>query len=57
MTLRSDGRRVVSVTMQPELYEQLYATCKRLDLPVTVWCREAIRLQLLNEGNQDETSI
>jgi hypothetical protein len=57
MTLRSDGRRVVSVTMQPELYDQLYETCKRLDLPVTVWCREAIRLQLINHGNQDETSI
>ena len=46
MTLRADGRRVVSVTMQPELYERLYAICKHLDLPVTVWVREAIKAQL-----------
>jgi len=52
MTLRSDGRRVVSVTMQPELYAQLYEACKRLDLPVTAWVREAIKreLQRQNEG-------
>jgi predicted DNA-binding protein len=46
MTLRSDGRRVVSVTMQPELYDQLYEACRHLDLPVTVWVREAIKAQL-----------
>ena len=46
MTLRSDGRRIISVTMQPELYDQLYEACKELDLPVTVWCREAIKAHL-----------
>ncbi len=42
MTLRSDGRRVISATMQPELYDRLYAHCKELDIPVTVFVREAI---------------
>jgi predicted DNA-binding protein len=51
MTLRSDGRRVVSVTMQPELYARLYAICKRLDLPVTAWVREAIRERLERQEN------
>lgn len=52
MTVRSDGRRIVSVTMQPALYDQLYEACKELDQPVTVWVREAIkaRLQRQNEG-------
>jgi len=42
MTLRSDGRRVISATMQPELYDRLYAHCKALDLPITVFVRDAI---------------
>jgi predicted DNA-binding protein len=47
MTLRSDGRRVISVTMQPDLYDQLYARCKELDRPITVFVREAIKSALL----------
>jgi predicted DNA-binding protein len=46
MTLRSDGRRVISATMQPELYQRLYAHCKQLDIPVTVFMREAIKAAL-----------
>lgn len=48
MTLRSDGRRVISATMQPELYERLYAHCKELDIPITVFVREAIAKALPN---------
>ena len=50
MTLRSDGRRVVSVTMQPALYDRLYLACKQQDIPVSVLCREAIKAYL--ESNQ-----
>jgi siroheme synthase (precorrin-2 oxidase/ferrochelatase) len=46
MTLRSDGRRVISATMQPELYERVYAHCKQLDIPVTVFMREAVKAAL-----------
>lgn len=46
MTLRSDGRRVISVTMQPDLYDQLYARCRELDRPITVYVREAIKAAL-----------
>lgn len=28
--------------MQPELYDRLYAHCKELDIPITVFVREAI---------------
>jgi predicted DNA-binding protein len=50
MSLRSDGRRIVSVTMQPELYAQLHEACRRLDQPVTVWVREAIKAQLKQQS-------
>ena len=46
MTLRSDGRRVISATMQPDLYERLYAHCRQLDIPITVFMREAIKAAL-----------
>jgi predicted DNA-binding protein len=46
MTLRSDGRRVISVTMQPELYDQLCSRCRELDRPITVYVRDAIKAAL-----------
>ena len=46
MTLRSDGRRVISVTMQPDLYDRLYAKCRQLDQPVTVFVRELLKQAL-----------
>ena len=48
MSLRSDGRRVISVTMQKELYDRLYAHCRNLDQPVSVFVREAIKRALLS---------
>ena len=56
MTLRSDGRRVISVTMQPDLYDQLYAHCKELDIPITVVVREAISKALPTEKPQPKES-
>jgi hypothetical protein len=32
--------------MQPDLYDQLYARCKELDRPITVFVREAIKAAL-----------
>lgn len=49
MTLRSDGRRVISATMQPELYDRLYAHCKKHDIPITVFVRDAISKALPSE--------
>jgi predicted DNA-binding protein len=39
-------RRVVSVTMRQDLYEQLRQHCQRTDQPVTVFVREAIKKAL-----------
>lgn len=51
MTLRSDGRRVISATMQPELYDRLYAHCRELDIPITVFMRNAIKAALPPGGD------
>jgi predicted DNA-binding protein len=32
--------------MQPELYDRLYAHCRKLDTPITVFVREAIKAAL-----------
>jgi siroheme synthase (precorrin-2 oxidase/ferrochelatase) len=53
MTIRSDGRRVISATMQPELYERLYAHCRDLDIPITVFVREALQQALPPAGDTE----
>lgn len=42
MTIRPDGRRIVSVTMRQSLYDRLKAACDAADQPVTVVARAAI---------------
>ncbi len=52
MIARPDGRYLVSVTMQADLYMQLRAACLELDQPLTVWCREAIKAQLARQSEE-----
>lgn len=47
MTVRSDGRHVISITMKPDLYRQIEVRCDELDLPITVWVRELIQRELI----------
>ena len=37
---RSDGRQLISVTMQPELFERIKAYCRQVDIPVSTWARQ-----------------
>lgn len=53
MTIRPDGRRVISVTMQPELYDRLMTRLQKLDQPVTAYVRELIRLDLARDDSSD----
>lgn len=46
MTTRSDNRRIVSISMKPELHARLWDHCKELDQPVTVFVRELIKQAL-----------
>lgn len=36
----------ITVTLTPELHEQLMAACKEADLPIVYWVRQAIRAKL-----------
>ena len=40
------GRKVVSITMLPYLYDNIVQRCKANDVPVSVWCRELIKKEL-----------
>ena len=53
MTLRSDGRRVISATMQPELYDRVREHCRNLDIPITVFVREALKQALPPSGDDE----
>jgi hypothetical protein len=41
-----NGRKIVSVTMLPDLYEKLLCHCKTLDVPVSLWVRKLIQDEL-----------
>ena len=39
--------------MHPDLYNRIYAHCKELDIPVTVFMRDAIKSALPPAGNAE----
>lgn len=45
-TRRDDNRKLIQLTMKPELYEQIREHCSALDMPITVWARELIKREL-----------
>jgi hypothetical protein len=47
MTIRkSNGRKLLQLSMRPDFYEQIRLHCQQLDMPVTVWARELIKREL-----------
>lgn len=42
MTVRPDGRHVISITMFPELYKRLRNHCQKTDQPVTAYVRKIL---------------
>lgn len=47
MTIRkTDGRRLLQISMQPDYYELVREHCRRLDVPMTVWARDLIRREI-----------
>jgi len=49
MTTNTHGdrdRKILSVSMRPDLFDAVKDEAARLDLPVTVWVREAIQAYL-----------
>lgn len=47
-TRKDDDRRMIQITMRPDLYDKIRTHCKELDVPFTVWARELIRRELAN---------
>jgi hypothetical protein len=41
-----NGRKVVSVTMLPPLYDKLLQHCKNADVPVSLWVRKLVEDEL-----------
>jgi len=41
-----DGRKLISVTMLPELYTRICTHCAQNDIPVSVWVRNLVAAEL-----------
>lgn len=47
MTIRkSDGRKLIQLSVKPELFDVIKAHCDDLDMPVTVWARELMKREI-----------
>jgi len=42
-TRKDDGRRLIQITVQPDLYDRIRQHCSSLDMPITVWVRGLMR--------------
>ena len=45
-TRRDDGRKLIQLSVKPDLYQQIHEHCRQLDVPITVWARELFRREL-----------
>jgi hypothetical protein len=46
VTLQSNGRRLLQVSLKADLYEQVRKHCNQLDMPMAIWARELIKREL-----------
>jgi hypothetical protein len=42
-TRKDDGRKLIQITVQPDLYEKIRKHCNSFDMPITVWVRGLMR--------------
>ena len=47
---KDDNRRLVQITVKPEMYEVVRAYCADQDIPITLWARELIKKELARVG-------
>lgn len=52
--MADDKRHHATVTMTDELFHAVKAAAKAADQPLTVWCREAIKIKL-NQAQKHDT--
>lgn len=48
MTTPKSSRRLIQLSMKPDLYDRIRDHCEALDMPVTIWVRELIKRELLH---------
>lgn len=53
-TRRDDNRKLIQLTMKPDLYDRIRDHCSALDMPITVWARELIKRELAVTPSQPE---
>ena len=46
MATYRNGRKLISITCQPALYDQIKDICSDLDLPVSVWARKVLEREV-----------
>ena len=49
--MNKEDRRILSVSVKPDLYVRLQQHCRTLDRPMTVWIRDLITKHLPPETN------
>jgi predicted HicB family RNase H-like nuclease len=51
----TNERKILSVSMRPDVFEAVKAEAQNQDVPVTVWVRQAIE-QRLGDGRRNEAN-
>lgn len=45
-TRKDDGRKLIQLTMSPDLYDQIRQHCHVIEVPITVWARMTLKQEL-----------
>ena len=45
-TTTTTSRRLLQVSVKPDLYERIRAHCDQIDIPMAIWARELIKREL-----------
>jgi hypothetical protein len=45
-TRKDDGRKLIQLTLSPDLYTRIRSHCAEIEMPITVWARNLMRLEL-----------
>jgi hypothetical protein len=45
-TRKTDGRRLLQISLKPDFYELVQQHCRMLDVPMTIWARDLIRREI-----------
>lgn len=52
-TRKDDGRKLIQLTVSPDLYDQIKEHCQDMEVPITAWARMTLKQAL--QRHQDIT--